>query len=161
MAASVAPSAFSATYSDLKLIRTRKVLQLVFEIPLEQAEMALKILGGMPNPAAEIWCAVARLDMNEAVATEGRSANAPAAALSLMPEKILAQRAGMLCNSVLFWKFIEHISGYLPSNEEDAAGYVRKYCCVNSRSSIIAGTPAGDHFEELLNRYAGWKAGIE
>jgi hypothetical protein len=153
-------AAFKATYSDFKLIRSRKVVQLVFEVPLESANEAYEVLGGMPNPAAEIWCAVARLELSGAVATEGGGANAPAAPRYVGSEKRLAQRAGILCNDPPFWKFIEHISGYLPSDEEDAAGYVRKYCRVASRSGIIPGTPAGNHFEELLNRYAGWKADI-
>lgn len=52
--------AFSATYSDWKLIRTRKVVQIVLEVPIEAADHAYKVLGGMPNPASEIWVGVAR-----------------------------------------------------------------------------------------------------
>jgi hypothetical protein len=31
-----APSAFGAAYSDWKIIRTRGVIQIVFEVPIEQ-----------------------------------------------------------------------------------------------------------------------------
>lgn len=55
------PAAFSATYSDLKLIKTRKVVQFVFEVPLEAAGHAMNVLGGMPSPMAETWFAIARL----------------------------------------------------------------------------------------------------
>lgn len=55
------PAAFSATYSDLKLIKTRKVVQFVFEVPLEAAEHAMNVLGGMPSPMSEKWFAIARL----------------------------------------------------------------------------------------------------
>ena len=49
------------------------------------------MLGGMPNPAAEIWCAVARLDMNGAVATEEQERKM----LLLPPTNKMAQRAGI------------------------------------------------------------------
>ena len=59
------PAAFSATYSDLKVIRGRKVVQFVFEVPIEAAGHAMNILGGMPNPMAEKWFAIARLNKAE------------------------------------------------------------------------------------------------
>lgn len=55
-------AAFSATYSDLKLIKTRSVVQFVFEVPLEAAGHAMNVLGGMPSPMAETWFAIARLE---------------------------------------------------------------------------------------------------
>lgn len=56
------PAAIQATFSDFKTVKTRSVAQLVFEIPIEQADMALKALGGVPQPQAEQWVAVARLN---------------------------------------------------------------------------------------------------
>lgn len=58
-------SAFKATYSDLKFIKTRNSVQIVLEVPREAASEALLVLGGMPNPAAETWVAVARLNNAE------------------------------------------------------------------------------------------------
>lgn len=43
-----------ATYSDFKVIKTRQVAQLIFEVPLEMGERAIKQLG-MPMPDREIW----------------------------------------------------------------------------------------------------------
>ena len=56
------PAAFSATYSDLKLIKTRSVVQFIFEVPLEAAGHAYNVLGGMPSPMEEKWFAIARLE---------------------------------------------------------------------------------------------------
>jgi hypothetical protein len=55
---------FRASYSDWKLIRTRKCVQIILEVPLEGglAHAAYAALGGMPDPAAETWVAVAHLD---------------------------------------------------------------------------------------------------
>jgi hypothetical protein len=60
------PAAFSATYSDLRLVKTRKVVQFVFEVPLEAAGHAMNVLGGMPSPMKEEWFAIARLQKPEA-----------------------------------------------------------------------------------------------
>lgn len=57
-----APAAFQATYSDWKLIRSRKVVQICLEVPIEAAGQAYNALGGMPNPASEVWVGVARLN---------------------------------------------------------------------------------------------------
>jgi len=53
---------FRASYSDWKLIRTRKCVQLVFEVPLEESNKAYEALGGMPNSGEEAWVAIARLN---------------------------------------------------------------------------------------------------
>lgn len=60
------PAAFSATYADLKLIKTRQMVQFVFEVPLEAAEHAMNVLGGMPSPMEEKWFAIARLEKPDA-----------------------------------------------------------------------------------------------
>jgi hypothetical protein len=58
-------AAFRATYSDWRLIKGRKVVQIVFELPLELSGSAYDALGGMPNTAAEVWCGIARLDVSK------------------------------------------------------------------------------------------------
>jgi hypothetical protein len=55
-------SIIQATYSDLKVVKTRKVAQLIFEIPLEQFNEAMAVLGGAPLPDSEVWVAIARLN---------------------------------------------------------------------------------------------------
>jgi len=55
------PAIFKAAYADFRLIKTRGVVSISFELPVEQAQAALDVLGGMPVAATEVWCAVARL----------------------------------------------------------------------------------------------------
>lgn len=55
-------SIIQATYSDLKVVKTRRVAQLIFEIPLEQFNEAMAVLGGAPLPDSEVWVAIARLN---------------------------------------------------------------------------------------------------
>lgn len=54
-------AAFSAYYSDWKVIKTRQVVQIVLEVPLKAADHAYQVLGGMPNFEAEDMVAVARI----------------------------------------------------------------------------------------------------
>ena len=51
----------SAPLLGLESLRTRKVVQIVLEVPVEEADAAYQVLGGMPNPAESFWCAVAGL----------------------------------------------------------------------------------------------------
>ncbi len=55
------PAAFSAVYSDWKLIKTRGVVSISFEVPLEAAGHAYNVLHGMPGFAEEKRFAIARL----------------------------------------------------------------------------------------------------
>lgn len=59
------PAAFSASYSDWKVIKTRRVVQLVFEVPLEAADHAYNVLDGMPSFGSEQWFAIARMQQPE------------------------------------------------------------------------------------------------
>lgn len=54
-------AAFSATFADWKLIKTRKCVQIVFEVPLEAADAAYQVLGGMPDPGVSEWFGIAKL----------------------------------------------------------------------------------------------------
>lgn len=54
-------AAFSATYSDWRIVKGRKAVQIVFEVPLEAAHHAYNVLGGMPNFGSENWFAIARM----------------------------------------------------------------------------------------------------
>lgn len=54
------PAAIRATYSDLKFLKTRKVAQVVLELPIEQAGEFVSLFGA-PDPSRETWVAVALL----------------------------------------------------------------------------------------------------
>jgi hypothetical protein len=56
------PAVFSGAYSDWKYVRTRSVVQVVFEVPVEAAGHALNVLGGMPDEGRSVYFAIARLD---------------------------------------------------------------------------------------------------
>lgn len=153
-------AAFSATYSDFRLIKGRKVVQFVFELPLEQADMALKVVGGMPNPAAETWCAIARLDLNKtkevmpAANVNKTTDTSPASETTPARAKNrYSMRAGILSNDPIFWAYlytVHHIE--FPDDKEKrdiAADFIRKTCGVTSRADILPNTPAATTFDLL------------
>lgn len=147
-------AAFQATYADWRLIKTRKCVQIVLEVPLEQADQAYAVLGGMPMPAAETWCAVARLvPQAEAAPDKPAAARKPVA-----PEKRLAQQAAIVCGEPAFWRFLEaeHNCQHI-ADKDDAAAALRSLCNVASRSEIVRGTPAGDAWDRLYGAYLAWE----
>lgn len=56
-----APAAFGAEYVDWKLIRTRGAVQIVFEVPINEAGHAYEALGGMPAQGNSRWFGIAPL----------------------------------------------------------------------------------------------------
>jgi hypothetical protein len=161
---------FRACYADFKLIRTRSVVQIVLEVPIEGANHVLSVLGGMPTPANEAWVAVARLRGADTAASRKEETDTlesnpategPAPSLQTPvagPDKRLARLAGMLCNDPKFWKFCRE-DGCIVHNKEQAAEHVRAVCEVQSRSEIRPGTVAEQRFNLILSAFQAWDIG--
>lgn len=166
-------AAFKATYSEWKLIKTRQVVQVVFEVPLKDHDEAYQALGGMPDPAAERWFGIARLDLSKgAAASAPREADSdlgdPVVTASRLrkpvaPDKRLAQQAGIICSDPMFWRYIEdryrkegHRNASVTS-EDLAAAYVRTHCQVASRSEIKIGSPEAELWNDLYFGFRMWR----
>jgi hypothetical protein len=54
-------AAIQGTFADFKTVKSRSVVQIVIEIPIEAGKHAIDVLG-FPQPGAEIPVALARLD---------------------------------------------------------------------------------------------------
>lgn len=171
-------AAFTASYADFRLIKTRGVVSISFEIPVEQAQLALDVLGGMPVAAAEVHCAIARLNPGaDAKQTPEPSTKVVASPTSAerVPNKgfdspdrgqsktawrdmRMPNQAGILCDSEAFQRFVAE-RNELPSTlapQEAAASFVRRYCGVKSRSDIRPHTPSGDRWIRLVAEYRVW-----
>lgn len=103
----------SGSYSDMKLVKTRSVCQIVVEIPIEQASRFIEMFG-VPVPGAEIPVAIARLNEG-AVTSETEEHSTPSAVVkgSDTPRRKLedmppSQQAGMLCHDSEFCVFLMH-----------------------------------------------------
>ena len=161
--------AFSATYSDWKLIRTRAVVQIVLEVPIEDADHAYNVLGGMPNSAREIWVGVARFvnaggaPRPSTLAADDRASapasrhgepapdsNTPARARKSWHEMTPTMQTGVLCADKSFQKWLG------VNNETDAAILIRGRCGVNSRKDIQLTTNAAGVWRDIVADYRAW-----
>ena len=132
-------TAIRATYSDLKLVKTRKVLQLIFEVPIEEADNALRVLGGMPRADAETWVGIALITEEAATRPTDKPRKAWA---DLTP----TQQAGIRCSDVDFQAWLGCFDA------EEAAVKVRSHCGVKSRSDIGL-HPASKRWRKMDNDF--------
>ncbi|MBS7545094.1 hypothetical protein [Ancylobacter oerskovii] len=138
------PAAFQGTYSDMRPVKSRKVLQIVVEIPIEQGA-AFVAAFGMPNPGTESWVALAKLVSPEAKPKDSRRWD------ELSP----AQQAGIRCAEKSFWAFLTE-RGHPCDTAENAAAFVRSWCGVRSRADIAGNERAEAAWLELDGEYLAW-----
>lgn len=140
--------AILGSYSDLKVVKTRSVVQVIIEIPLERGDEVTGLLG-LPQPNAEIPVAIFRMNRE-------RLEQQPIVAELEPPhrQKSLAQIAGIICTEPGFWKYVNVTS------EAEAADYVRGYCNVTSRSALDHNDDAALAFRTLRTDYDLWLKGI-
>lgn len=165
-------AAFKGTYADFKLIKTRGVVSISFEIPLKDVDLALRALGGMPDAAKEQWFGIAALDMTklnagvtvapispvEAAGLCGESPDRPHSPRKpVAAEKRLAQQAGICASDPVFQRFLMEDRQITGPTEDQAAEYVRAFCRVASRSEIIPGTEAAARWDRLHGKFLAWK----
>jgi hypothetical protein len=134
-------AAIRATYSDWRPVKSRKVLQLVMEVPIEQTEQVLTILGA-PMPDREMWVAIARL--------------ADVRPDAKQPPHPLVQAAGILANEPRFQVWVAERTGVPCDNAEDAAKYIRGYCGISSRRELADDGIAQNFFRLLRADYDQW-----
>lgn len=140
---------FKATYADFKLVKTRKTAQFVFEVPIENVNSVISMVG-MPDPASEEWFAIAKLNSGAGVASSAppqEAEKSPPAPSRKREDMSYAQRAGMLSNNPAFWEFIGE------ENETIAAAYIRKACGVQSRAEIEKSEDSKRAFDAIYNTF--------
>jgi len=143
------PAAIRGTFADFRLIKGRKVAQLVVELPIEEADAALATLGGLPQPHTERWVALARLNgsAKEPVPKEQRR----------WEDLKLAAQAGIRCSEPAFQRFLEDSYPLNAAGTEDeAAELVRAICNVDSRRQINLDPRAAALWRDLESKYQAW-----
>lgn len=150
-------TAFRATYSDFKLVKTRKVVQIVLEVPVEQANTVLDVLGGMPDPSRETWVGVAPLHPDAAKpqpVIQPRPAGAKRDWRDIPPQ----QQAGIRCDDAAFVAFLreERSDDWIETREP--AECVRLICGVTSRAELLTNHKARVAWKQLDDQFQAWKA---
>lgn len=132
-----------ADFATWRPVQGRKVLQLIFEVPIEQTEQVLKMLG-VPQPGDSKWCAIALLDPNapakptQAVIDGDKQMREiygkPALQAEGGPSKKWAaytrsQQCAILCEDPMF-------QSYMGSPADEVAQMVRNHFRIKSRADL-------------------------
>jgi hypothetical protein len=148
------PAAIQATFADFRLIKGRKQAQLVLEIPIEEADNALAVLGGIPQPQSDCWVAVARLN------GVARQEPKPDKEKQKWDDLKLSMQAGIRCEEPAFWRYCNDC-GYNVADAETAANAVRELCDVDSRSGLNNNPEAAELWRDLDRSYQAWLKAAE
>lgn len=131
------------------MVKGRKVLQIICEVPLEAQGQVFSALGA-PMPDTDTWVAIARLRADAQEQPQHVDHLEPP-----RPSRSLAQIAGIICNEPAFWRYV-HVT-----NSIEAAEYVRGHCNVSSRASLDSNEDAASAFRTLRADYGLWLQGID
>ena len=141
-----------ARYANWRTVRTRKLLVLEFELPLEDQNDVIKYLGA-PLPDRDIQCAIAVLngEAGNSHELETPPLNSPVSPTKQKFEDLpLTKQAVLLCKREAFQRYIQ------VENELAAVEWLRDHCTVSTRSDIQEGTRAGEELKELYGRFQDW-----
>lgn len=123
-----ANAVIAGTFSDFKIVKSRRAAQIIVEVPLERAEAAISILG-MPRPEAERWVAIAPLAFNP---------SQPPTALGTDEGQRAVTAAVLRCKEPDFQRFLLGPGDW---TEDDAAQALYERLDITSRREI--GTKPG------------------
>lgn len=139
-------AAIKATFSDFKIIKSRNVAVLHFEVPLEGADAALAALGGLPQPASERWCGIARLTDEAAHKPDARERYAQKS-----PGEQAVIRAALLTKDDAFQQWI----GGPTTNDPiaHASRAIRNHCGIDSRAELATNPEALQRFLDLEAKF--------
>jgi hypothetical protein len=162
-------TAIEATFVDLRTVKTRAVLQIILELPLERADEALQALGGIPQPGTDRWVGIARLTPPEARAEPAephkdlaRSMAGKARYAAQTPGERAVVRAGVLAKDERFQAWLVETGRTGQPNEHVAADFIRRACrCQKSRSEIATDPDCLRHFEAFEAAYRDYRKGYE
>lgn len=140
------PAAIFGSLVDLRNVGAHHAVRLTVEVPAELAGQVIEAFG-WPTQADPVPVAVAR--MNDVLPP------LPAGPLPISH----ARQAGTLCRDARFQQFLG------ATDYDDAARKVRMRCAVKSRGELIAGSPGGALWLDLVRDFEGWlaaeRAGVE
>lgn len=147
------PAAIQGTFADLKSVKTRSVVQMVVEIPIEQAEQVIKAFG-FPQPGAEVMVAVARL-VPEKTKPQPAAPEAPEKPKVPFHKKPLSVQAGIRCSDPRFRDFLFDRHDLYDDDAAGAAKFVREHCEVTSRAHLGDGN-SDQKWQDLNAEFEKW-----
>ena len=141
------------TFSDLKTVKTRSVVQMIIEVPIERGKQVVEVFG-FPQPGAEIPVAVARLydkgDDEEPLPPE--KPKRPSERWDNIPR---VKRAGILCSDEAFqkWAAVQGKKWDCALTETGARYFVLNECGVDRRRDLDNSLASRTAFDKMVVRY--------
>ena len=144
-------AAIQGDYVDLRFVKSRKVCQIVVEVPIEAGPEVVQAFG-TPRPDTSVPVALARLQAQSEPTKERRK----------FEDLKRSQQAGMLCQEQRFRAFLKEEKGFAirfpaQTDEDQAATFVRQHCNVNTRSAFDTNDQAAAKWDTLYSEYVQWQ----
>lgn len=162
-------AAIKGTFCDFKLVRTRGQCQLVIEVPIDEADTALAVLGGLPREHDQRLVAIARIaltsekevmpngpgetDAESLPANKTMAPHVGGPDRRMFSDLPMSQQAGIMANDLRFQLWMSSQSGAFANTSPDCASAIRSYCGVASRADISPDNPSGRKWIALLREY--------
>jgi hypothetical protein len=155
----------TGSFADFKLVKTRGVVQVITEIPIEEADQALESLGGIPVPGKERHVCIGLRDKLLEIAEGKATGPERHANLSLVGKQRYAEademeqartRSALLAKDPQFIAWADtRVRAYDIADEVSAAIYIREEIG-GSRSLIATDGDAYNRFLHLEREYLVW-----
>ena len=139
------PSIILGTFADFKTVKTRSVVQVIVEVPIERGKQVVEAFG-FPRPGAEVPVAITRVKPDHIVKQEPEKPKRPGRAFASMPP---SQQAGIMCNDDVFQKWA--------SPEQPMPLAARRHilvgCGIDSRRELDSNQAAAQCWTGMLSRF--------
>lgn len=157
------PAAFRGSYSDWRLVKTRGVVQVIFEVPLADSDLAYDVLGGMPDNSKERWFGIAAL---KSPAEEARATPDQEVPPSTRPDRAKrpwrdldpTTQAAMRCDQPAFEHFLKEMRPDDWAEEQNIRDCICLICGVTSRKELNTNHKARVIWKQLDDQFQAWKA---
>jgi hypothetical protein len=150
-----ANAVIAGTFADLRSVKSRSVVVLHIEVPIERAADVVAMFG-YPQPGEEVSVAVARL---LPAAADPAPATATSKPKRPWDDLSLAQQAGIACGDPDFWVWLDHSRAAANVFDVDSAAQeVRYRCNVKSRREFDRDEAAARRWNALHGEFKRWRA---
>jgi hypothetical protein len=147
---------FLAAYHNFKNIVSQKKMELIFEVPLDQFDLAHRVLGP-PGESAESLFTIARLN------SIAKPPPLPVAPLPVEKPKVSywdrprSERAAICCRDVIFQAWLVEHRRIKNATEEDATDYVHRVIggsrSLLGKEGFEAGTEVWDKIDQAFAKH--------
>lgn len=137
-------AAIKAVYVDYKRVKSRKVHQIIFEVPTETWPENYRVLGE-PDINTSQWFGIAALNVSESAPTPKDNGSN------------LAANAALLLRNPLFQRFLESEYGMTTISAEASNITVKHILKIDSKSVLNQDPQKAAQWRDLRAEFEAWK----